>query len=304
MLLIHIGYHKTGTTWLRHRLFSREDLNFRLFSRYSGEMGALLHPHALDFDPEACRRRFAAALDRCEADGKVAVLMHERLSGDPHSGGYDSKEMAERLRRTFPEARVLIGIREQRSMILSFYKQYVKYGGACSLHDYLNVRKDHRLPMFSLAHLKFHRLIALYRSLFGCANVLVQPYEKFKLDPASYVRAIASFCSVDAPDGLPYGDHVNVPMKPVALQAKRLLNPFIRRDSLNANSPYVVEWLGRPSQRLLQLLDRSVPSSFNARVEARWKSAIDEAVNGHYEESNRMTTSLVGEDLRGYGYRL
>src|SRR5437867_1288564 len=42
-LLIHIGYHKTGSTWLRHRFFTHEDLNFHVFSRYSHDMAALLH---------------------------------------------------------------------------------------------------------------------------------------------------------------------------------------------------------------------------------------------------------------------
>jgi hypothetical protein len=92
-------------------------------------------------------------------------------------------------------------------------------------------------------------------------------------------------------------------MKPVALKVKRVLNPFIRRDSLNADSPYVVGWLGGPSQRLLQFLDRSVPESFNARVEAAWKTAIDDAARGYYEESNRLTSSLLGADLSAHGYR-
>jgi hypothetical protein len=303
MLVIHIGYHKTGTTWLRHRLFNREDLKFHLVSRYSHEMGALLHPHALDFDPNACRRRFTETIDRCDGEGRIAVIMHERLSGDPHSGGYDSKEMAERLHRTFPEARILIGIREQRSMILSCYKQYLKYGGACSLQDYVNAKRDHRLPLFSQAHFRYHRLIAHYRTLFGASRVLVQPYEKFRSDPASYVRALAGFCGIEVPDELPYGDRVNVPMKPVALKVKRVLNPFIRRDSLNANSPYVMGWLGRPSHRALQFLDRAVPESLNGRVEESWKRTIEDATRGYYEESNRQTSSLIGAELGAQGYR-
>jgi hypothetical protein len=303
MLLIHIGYHKTGTTWLRHRLFNREDLKFHLCSRYSREMASLLHPHAFDFDTDACRRAYAATIERCEAEGKVAVIMHERLSGDPHSGGYDSKELADRLHRTFPDARILIGIREQRSAILSCYKQYVKYGGACSLRDYIRPKSDHRLPQFSMAHFRYHRLIAYYRSLFGCTNVLVQPYERFRAEPAGYVRAIAAFCGVEEPGALAYDEFINVPMKPVALRVKRVLNPFIRRDSVNGNSPFAVEWFGAPSQRLLQFLNRLVSDGLNARIDRQWKAEIDEATRGFFEESNRRTSALLGTDLTAYGYR-
>jgi hypothetical protein len=211
--------------------------------------------------------------------------------------------MAERLRRTFPDARILIGIREQRSAILSCYKQYVKYGGACSLDDYLAARSDHRLPQFSLAHFRYHRLIGLYRVLFGCTNVLVQVYERFRSEPAACVRAIAEFCGLEAPDGLPYDEFVNVPMRPAALTVKRIVNPFIRRDSLNGNSPYALAWLGGPSQRLLQFLDRAAPDRLNARVETRWKAAITSVTDGYYEESNRRTSALLGEDLGALGYR-
>lgn len=304
MLVVHIGYHKTGTTWLRHRFFARDELKFHVFSRYSHDMAALLHPHALDFNPEACRRRYAPAIDQCQAEGKVGVITHERLSGDPHSGGYDSKEMADRLHRTFPEARILVGIREQRSMILSCYKQYIKYGGACSLADYLRFKGDHRRPQFSMAHFKYHRLIGHYHRLFGRDSVLVQPYERFRADPAGYMGAIAGFCGVEVPSGLPYGDFVNTSMRPVALTVKRLVNPFIRRDSLNGSSPYVISWLGKPSGHLLQFLDRFSPKALNARTEMAWKAHIESVTAGYYEESNRRTSELIGIDLGIHGYRM
>jgi len=49
----------------------------------------------------------------------VPVLSAERLSGNPDSGGYDSVHVAEYLAATFPEARVLIVIREQADMLVS-----------------------------------------------------------------------------------------------------------------------------------------------------------------------------------------
>ena len=54
-------------------------------------------------------------------EAKVPVISHERLSGYPHSGGHDSKEIAHRLAAVFPNAKVVIVIREQKSMILSNY---------------------------------------------------------------------------------------------------------------------------------------------------------------------------------------
>jgi hypothetical protein len=77
----------------------------------------------------------APEFERCERGGLIPMVSSERLSGNPHSGGYDSAVLAERLHQVFPGARVLVMIREQRSMILSSWAQYVRVGGACLLRS-------------------------------------------------------------------------------------------------------------------------------------------------------------------------
>jgi len=42
------------------------------------------------------------------------------------------------LQATIPDGRVLIVVREQRSMLLSLYQQYVKVGGVRRLKGYIN----------------------------------------------------------------------------------------------------------------------------------------------------------------------
>ena len=69
-------------------------------------------------------------MQRLVDEGLSPVVSFERFSGNPFSGGYDSKEIADRLVRVFPDARVLVIVREQRSMIVSTYKKYVREGGA------------------------------------------------------------------------------------------------------------------------------------------------------------------------------
>jgi hypothetical protein len=53
------------------------------------------------------------------------VITDERLSGNPQSGGYDSRELADKTPRTFPDSKMLIVVREQTAIIYSSYKQYV-----------------------------------------------------------------------------------------------------------------------------------------------------------------------------------
>jgi len=103
------------------------------------------------------------------------VLSHERLTGNPHSGFYDWAVVANRIAIAAPNARVVIAIREQRSMIVSTYKQYVRIGGTQSLEQYLRPINDYRLPRFDWRVLRYVEVVSLYKSLFK--DVLVLPVE-------------------------------------------------------------------------------------------------------------------------------
>ena len=151
-VLIHIGYHKTSTTWFQKFLFNNSAIRFILPWRNPEILPVLVYPHALDFAPHTCRKYFQAAILEAQNCGLIPALSSEELSGNPHSGGYASKELADRLAAVFPEAKVLIVIREQKSMIVSTYKQYVKVGGTYSLANYLQppVRGRERIPLFTV----------------------------------------------------------------------------------------------------------------------------------------------------------
>ena len=54
--LVHIGYHKTGTTWLQNHLFARQDAGFFVpFDRKTTLNRILIEPYPLVFDADAAR---------------------------------------------------------------------------------------------------------------------------------------------------------------------------------------------------------------------------------------------------------
>jgi hypothetical protein len=122
--------------------------------------------------------------------GLLPVVSNERLSGHPSSGGYDSKEIADRLAAVFPEGKVLIVIREQRSVIQSVYKQYVLAGGPSPFGRFVDAPADpaDRVPAFDFRFYEYHHLIRHYQDRFGGGSVRVLAYETFVQDPAEFVR--------------------------------------------------------------------------------------------------------------------
>jgi len=310
--LVHIGYHKTASTWLQVHLFKHPDVGLRSIGKSAIDVRAreLVSTRALEFDAQAVRERFAPALDEVRERGLLPVVSNERLSGHPVSGGFDSKEIADRLAEVFPGAKVLMVIREQRSMIRSVYKQYVLAGGPCTFPKFVDGPEDPnaRVPQFDLGFYQYDRLLRHYRSRFGDGNVLALPYEQFVRDPPGFVEAIGAFA------GRPIAPEVAGSMKfrevrhrtppAVMIGLTRWGNRLARRSQYHpapvVDSPRLFAGVQRVarSETVRGLVPRRLLESRDRALEAM----IEAAVGDRYVESNRRTAELTGLDLGGYGW--
>jgi hypothetical protein len=308
-ILVHVGYHKSGHTWLKRVLFSDAAAGYSWLGHGPNHpVHRLVTERPLEFDPTELRRAFDPLLTRAEGAGLLPVLSHPTLTGHPYSGGREGKEIADRLRQVFPEARILVVIREQRSIIASTYKQYLEGGGVCSLSQFLEPSRRGRIPAFDYRHFEYHHLISYYHSLFGRDAVLVLTYEQFARDPRSFVAEIGEFAErlvpADVLDRLPYARRRQATTSALALAAVRRLNRFRPRSDVNP-APLVES---RRIARLAKRIEKSKAFRKPAvrplveRSEARLRSRIAEAVGDRYAESNRLTADLIGVDLASYGW--
>jgi len=304
--LVHIGYHKTATTWLQRRVFDDPLCGFR---RYPPSLIAqrLIEPHPFAFDPEACRAELRPWIETAQRADLVPVLSHERLSGYPHSGGFDSLEVLDRVASVLPAARILITIREQGAIIASNYHQYVVDGGACPLERYLDPPQTgpRRVPGFALEFFQFDRLIEAYRSRFGADRVLVLLYEEFRAQPAEYLTRLGSFAGVNADLGglnATTAQVVNPAPSPSALGLLRWVNLLFCANPLHP-SPLIpsraAAFLGTMIVRGLDRLPIRIDSSRRVRWE---KAVVARRIEGAFEESNTRLSESLAVDLESYGY--
>lgn len=297
--LIHVGYHKTGTTWLQRVLFQDPEGNFVWALPRQAVIQRLVLVNGFDFDAIDAAAELLARFHRV-SPGRIPVLSCERLSGSPHSGGHDSKVVAERLAAVFPGARILVVVREQTSMLVSLYKEYVQGGGAASFSRYVRPPRlsQGAIPLFRADYLEYDKLIAYYRSLFD-AEVLVLPYELLARDARSFVGRICNFVGAAPPHDLRGSLHVSVPAAAVAV--KRRLNRWAVRSALNPAAPDIPG-----SNRAVRLVSVAfgarAPGWLRRRCEAGLFAKAAAFTAGRYTESNRRTSALAGIDLRELGY--
>jgi len=314
--LIHIGYHKTASSWLQFQLFNSTSKVFApLSTRDKGQSSLAKHliysegDYLLNpfFDNEIrFNQELESILDQRNFDNKIPVLSQERLSGNPHSSGFDASIIARRIQRFFPDGRIFIMIREQNSWILSNFFEYVSRGGGTdSINTYLTKKYDGKRPGFSPHHLEYHHLISDYQQKFGVENVLVIPFELFVRDKDLFLQRLSNFIERDlsAFTQAKFDVVVNKKENQYSTYALRHLNPILKPTSLNHNSLLQNTITRKVAKITRNIIQRVVPTQFDLQTRKKMRNHIDEWTKSRYHESNKKTEQLTGLHLSEFGYQ-
>ena len=312
-LLIHVGFHKTGTSYLQRLVFNDTTQGFCSPVDRHRLRDVLVRTSPFTFDSAGVRAAFLPHLVQAAHGRLVPVLSHEQLSGQPAGGGYglrrrereaSRKEVAERIHAAFPEARILIVIREQKDMVRSIYKWLVcGWEGrlSASIEQFLDqspLERGHS-PLFNFEYLEYHWIIQHYRRLYGDSAVLTLPYEWLRKDPVAFVNRIREFVDLPPADRIPI-ERINVGRSAASCQVKRWLNRIV----VSPNRPGCVSRAERWAARFSTRLGRYLPGTLHARAEAGLKRQISRLLAGVYAESNANTARMTGIDLRTWGYEM
>lgn len=303
-ILLHIGYHKTGSTYLQNHFFKPENG----FTTDIGEnrtriVRDIVYPDNFKFDSACCRAIYQPFVDAAAARDLCFVLSHERLSGYPPSGGYDRMLIAQRLAATFPGSRVLIVIREQVSLIRSLYSQFITDGGDLTLSRFLEQPEPRlgRMPGFRREVYEFDRLISYYHELFGADRVLTLPFEMMAREKDEFARRISTFTRCQPPLSLP--SEVSNRRRPVTMQLVQMWgNRFFSNNELSRGAVIDIPRFQRRIAVLERFFQLVTPQWLDDRLHASISARVRKWAGGHYADSNRRTSSLVGVNLEKYGY--
>lgn len=295
-VLIHIGYHKTATTWMQQRLFVPEH-GYRQIARHTEVWNHLVGVHGFDFDPSAMRDAMQVGMSDL-LPGEVPVISSEIISGHPFFGGIGNDAYAERIKQVAPEALILISVRHQQRMLTSIYMQYLSRGGVVSPEKFFSGDPDLGFFGFRPAHLEYHRLVSLYHELFGRQNVLVVSQESVSKDLDAVARSIANFSGNRTFSSvLPTHRAVYAPSYPeYAVPLLRRVNK-LQRSVLN---PAPAVRLGNGTGGLYRLIGagmRRPPFSMLKNQITPVSNCVRSMFAKRFDDSNRALMELVDTDL-------
>lgn len=199
--LIHVGFPKTGSTWLQRWFEMHPQIVFREggIGGYASVLDIGLT--SVDRSQVRCRvtsyeglvtrtpRDVHGNIPRGE-DGRIDVDAHQRVA-------QRQCDVCEELFQLFPDAHILIVTRGLESGLRSGFGEMVRWGLPLTATEFFGDTERLRIM---LRHGEYDRVVATYRRRFG-ERVLVMPYELLCDDPGGFRRAIEDFVGLDAFEG-------------------------------------------------------------------------------------------------------
>lgn len=165
-ITLQIGPCKTGTTFLQHDIFEKiPELN-------------------VVYDVLWANLK----------DDKKNIICDEHLAGAPYYPGEFEKRfiVADNLKAMYPDAKIILGYREEESWVKSMYVEYVRQGGVLYLDDFYEQCCDKRF--FN----GFDGYVKYLKSLFS--EIHICKFKQLREDPHKFVEGVCSFLGVDVPD--------------------------------------------------------------------------------------------------------
>jgi hypothetical protein len=305
--IVHVGYHKTATTWFQKSVYPSVR-NFAYVPRERVNR-AFLDASAFHFDPAACRDRLALPA------GVPPILCEEALSGTLLGGGFmgfQSAAAAERIRDVLPDARIVLFVRSQPEMISAAYLQYLRNGGTHGSHrflfpdDYGRARAPlpRREARFSFDHFEYEGLIAHYAELFGREQIHVYAYEELRKDPREFLRRLAGELELQIDVAAVPMEKRNPSYSLAVSQLARFLNRFTAHSMLEKRHWVHVPGWYEIRKRLLEALSASRALGPRASAERLLGAETVAWIRSRYWQSNRRLAAWVKADLRALGYAL
>jgi len=117
MIFIHVGLHKTGTTFLQQAVYPK----------WKG----------VEYIPWPNLEIFL----RLQED-KNYLVSREGFYGKNWANHTEREKSIKRLNEMFPEAKIIISFRRHAGYILSSYRQYLQRGGVLKFEEYFDIQND------------------------------------------------------------------------------------------------------------------------------------------------------------------
>jgi len=271
-VIIHVGLPKTASTYLQTEFFPfLKDVNFyyrnlKIQSNPITECLKKLRDNSLidPIDP-VCEKNKINEYINIIQESKILISDEIFSIKDEYYTSY--------FKQIFPEAQIILCIREQTDWLESFYKQHITSGNTNIVIDYFL-----QLNAFNCNWLDRYNH---YVNNFGKDNVLVLPYEMLKKDNDQFLKKFFDFTDIE------YFCPENKTIRPASSFSSLILKSFI---NTTTEQNKLVNFL-------INCFDKFIKINGNF-IDKKRKRLI----KNYYNNYNKKLSEHIDINLKNYGY--
>ena len=297
--ILHVGFHKSGSTTLQGALFARhpgianlgepnEDPVALQAVRGVWESCDRNPAKRVPFDAERSRRLWQEAMAKV-APGKVPVFSKETLTEHEFYGEPGDLRLPQKLYAVVGPARIVIMVRHQIRLIESLYLFRAKGAHYEPAERWLKARSDGPLRLY-----RYHTVAQSFAEVFGRENVSVFLLEDLKSDAPAFARRLCDTIGVDPEQG--------AALLREERRNMRISQRYLAYSQLRKRLGMYVP-LGRlVPEPVRRGFNRFVRSGSEAKIElpASWVAEMEP----YFRDDNRRLAQEWALPLEQYGYPL
>jgi len=295
-IIIHIGYPKTGTTWFKKYFYSNI------------ENATTLYIDDFTYNISENKSHFELNNNLPELKENLIIVSHKftGLENFKWDDGIYRTFFISNLKRLFPNALIVLFIRNQIDFIASSYSSYLTHGGTYTFQKLFKTGKLGDGKMFSFEFLNYHTLIKLYKEQFGENNVHIFLYEEFlennKIFLNNYSKTFNLDIDINSINFIKYNEKLRKHLASFIRFSNFFSKKGVQPKKYIINTPWLFSWLNLKSTKKInknKILGKSLNNNDILGNE------LTNYINNYYKPSNNMLINEMGlNQIRKYNYPL
>lgn len=291
--IFHTGFHKTGTTFLQNAFWPNV-VGYNYTRKGSSQIkNILLSPYSGCFNPSKVRQQI---LKVCSSP---FICSSEEFSANPRLGGFNGLARIESYRRiakVFPEAKVVVMIREQKEMIKSLYVQYVKLGGTATINQFLDPHSRLRAlnPGFSFEYYSYDKFIDEVLDFWPKEQIYLYNYDDLKANETGFLNKLSKDLDFTYELGLTDKEKSNVSMRHWTLKMLRILNRLSADLVIEKHYNFHLPGVFAASRKLMKFVDSYMPGNPKIQSHEILGADLCQYIDRFYESSNAQLLDKYG----------
>ncbi len=195
-IYIHLGLHKTATTFLQNVFFPSLNKDEVLYINLRKEnmefLNYILLTNQLTYSDEKAKHLFFNKIDNYLKTKTKIVISDEQFSGSPWNDVADRKTYFDRLNNIFRHAKYILILRDEEEIVQSLYLQYIKGGGSCNWKKFLNYKK-HPLTFSLKSFIDYKTYVNYIIQKSKIDYLKIMRYDLLKNEPHLFLNNILDF---------------------------------------------------------------------------------------------------------------